>query len=230
MLESILGHKKTGFFFDLDGTLIDGAPDIASALNFVLNEKGLPMQPFESITSWIGNGTHMLVERALRAVANQIGEPEDEVVSILLQDRHDAYVARYASHVVVDTFLYDGVREYLNYLVSNNALLACVTNKPSYLTRPILEHFGLINLFQTIICIDDLPKAKPEPEPLWEAQMRLGLTREACVMIGDSKNDILAASRAGIQSIAVTYGFNHGEDIRKTGADKVIDSMRELIE
>ena len=124
--------------------------------------------------------------------------------------------------------MYDGVREGLDYLEASGYQLGCVTNKAAQFTIPLLNDLGVHDDFDIVICGDTLPKKKPDPLPLLHAAEHFNVTPENSLMIGDSISDVKAARAAGFQIVCMSYGYNHGEDIRNYDPDLVIDSMAEL--
>jgi len=120
------------------------------------------------------------------------------------------------------------VREGLDYLKAQNYSLGCVTNKAEQFTVPLLKDLGIYDEFSIVICGDKLPKKKPDPLPLLHAAEFFKVVPEKALMIGDSISDVKAARAAGFQIICMSYGYNHGEDIRNYNPDLVIDSMAEL--
>ena len=218
--------NKELIIFDLDGTLIDSVPDLASAVNHML--KTLDREPFEeeTIRYWVGNGAQVLVKRALSGSSN-INEDLNEA---LFHKALDIFLAFYGQHLSNATKTYPHVPATLRALKSEGYRLAIVTNKPYDFVGPILEGLRLDDLFELILGGDSLEKKKPDPSPLLHVCETLNIPLEASVMVGDSKNDILAANAAGMQSIGVTYGYNYGEDIGVYDPSIIINDFSELLE
>lgn len=212
---------KKLLLFDLDGTLIDSVPDLALSINYTLKE--LQREPFEesTIRSWVGNGAQILVRRALSGDV-EIEEGLDEKY---FQKALKIFLEHYSKHLCVETKLYANVEKRLRELDSEGYILAIVTNKPSVFVAPILEEFKIASLFTFIVGGDSLAEKKPSPEPLLHICKEADIAVEMALMIGDSKNDILAAKAAGIESIAVSYGYNYAEDISSYNPDATVDDF-----
>lgn len=207
---------------DVDGTLVDSVPDLAYCVDEMMVTLGLDGRGEEAVRQWVGNGVEKLVKRAL--VNNLDGEPENALFESGLQ----IFRQLYHQNVCVRSKLYDGVIEGLEYLQSRAYRLGCVTNKARSFTIPLLEQIGIMSYFELAICGDDTARKKPDPLPLLTAAEQLQVKPEKALMIGDSKSDVAAARAAGFQIICMSYGYNHGEDIRGYGPDAVIDSMHQL--
>ena len=136
----------------------------------------------------------------------------------------------YAKNLSNETVPYPHVKTTLNTLTAKGYRLTIVTNKPYAFVEPILEGLGLHGLFELILGGDSLPLKKPDPAPLLDVCKKLGVSVEKCVMVGDSKNDILAANACGMQSVGVTYGYNYGESISVYTPTVIIDDFSELLE
>ena len=134
----------------------------------------------------------------------------------------------YAENTSKRSRLYPGVMEGLNFLVSAGFKLGSVTNKAERFTRPLLKTLGIIDFFEIVVSGDNLPRKKPDPMPLLHAAQQLAVKSDHAMMVGDSRSDVKAARAAGFQIVCVSYGYNHGEDIRDYAPDAVIDSMAEL--
>jgi phosphoglycolate phosphatase len=208
--------------FDLDGTLVDSVPDLSIAINSMLERLGLPVHSEESIRLWIGNGLERLVKRAL--TNNMNGEPEDT----LFAKAYPLFMQNYTENSCHETRLYEGVETALNYLNGNDFKLGCVTNKMEVFTHRILRKLDIYDAFGIIISGDTLPRKKPDPLPLKHAAKYFNASPEDSLMVGDSKNDIVAASAAGFRICCVSYGYNHGNDIRAAGPDAVLDTLADL--
>lgn len=210
--------------FDLDGTLVDSALDIASALNTVLAEERLPAQPVHRVLCWIGRGPEKMVEGALTHTQGIVPD------AIRIADITGRYLDAYHANVCCQTRLYDHVHDVLDALTERGIAMACVTNKVERLAGPLLDALDLARYFPVTLCADSMKQRKPSPEPLLRAAELLEQSIEACVMVGDSSNDIAAGRAAGCKVVAVSWGYSHGEDIHTAGADVVIDSLPELLQ
>lgn len=207
---------------DLDGTLVDTAPDIADSANLMLADLGRDPHPLDRIAEWIGNGVSRLVKRAL--TGEMWAEPEPALYEqAIARFRH-----HYGQHVAAKSRPFPGVIEGLETLARMGFRLACITNKADAFTRPLLELLGLSRYFQLILSGDSLPKKKPDPLPLLHACAHFGIRPEQGLLAGDSGNDVKAARAAGLHVICVSYGYNHGQDVRELHPDAVIDSLADL--
>ena len=189
--------------FDLDGTLIDSAPDIATAVNIVLARDDLPPLSVDTARSMIGHGIRKLVDRAFA----YSGTPLD---SAALDAREAAMMIAYADHLTEQTTLLAGVAATLPAIAASGAKLAVVTNKPRVLTLNILRNFAMGDLFDAVVGGDDAHARKPDPAPVILALTLLGVAASDAVMVGDSAADTDAAKAAGVYSILVEGGYVHG--------------------
>ncbi|GHE21466.1 phosphoglycolate phosphatase [Halomonas urumqiensis] len=221
--------------FDLDGTLIDSVPDLARAVDAALLELGLPTAGEATVRDWVGNGSLVLMERALRhaitesAPSGMDRKSSHEVDADLLARAHDGFLSHYAKDPASRTRLYPGSREALDGLRAHGLPLALVTNKPAAFIAPILEGFGLQDHFSLCLGGDSLPQKKPDPAPLLHVAEHFAVPPRACLMIGDSRHDIAAGKAAGFRTLAVPYGYNHGEPVADCGPDGVVESLAELV-
>lgn len=207
---------------DLDGTLVDSAPDLAVGVDVMMVHLGLPEQGESRVREWIGNGVERLVKRALT------GELWTEPDEGLFKRALPVFMKAYAEHNGTLSRLFPGVREGLDYLRASGFALGCVTNKAEAFTLPLLAKLGIADYFQVVVSGDTLEKKKPEPEPLLHAAAKLGVAPADSLMVGDSEHDVKAARAAGFQAVCVTYGYNHGNDIRAVHPDAVVDSLVQL--
>lgn len=209
---------------DVDGTLVDSVPDLAYCVDEMMKRLEMPVRGETAVRNWVGNGVERLVRRAL---VNQLdGEPDDEI----FEKAYPLFLELYAENSCKRSCLYDGVREGLDWLKARNIRLGCVTNKASQFTLPILKELGIYDEFETIVCGDSLPEKKPHPLPLLHSAEVMGVKPGSSLMIGDSMSDVKAARAAGFGIICMSYGYNHGVDIRDSKPDAVIDSMAQFAE
>ena len=223
-------ENKTVLLFDLDGTLVDSAPDLAAAINKMLLALNLTTFPQEIIRSWVGNGAKTLVERALHHSLNNNTAVNNSLSEAKVNKALAIFLNYYRQCLCVESRLYKGVRETLLALKNQGYRLAIITNKPTEFIEPIVRGFGLEGLFELQLGGDSLVERKPHPLPLLHACETLKVSVAQCIMIGDSKNDILAAKAANIQSIGLTYGYNYGENIRVYQPDWCLDNFAELLD
>lgn len=222
--------KKRQFklaLFDLDGTLIDSAPDLAAAVDHSLTAMGLPTAGIDKVRSWVGNGAPVLINRAL-AYAQQC-QPE-EIAAQTSKQAYRYFLNYYRANLVVDTRLYQGVKPLLQHWAQAPALgMGIVTNKPGEFTAPICKQLDIDRFFDLMYSGDTFPVRKPNPLPLQKACETMGTTVEQTIMIGDSNNDLIAARQAGMTAVCVTYGYNHGGNIADLEPDVLVDSFQELM-
>lgn len=217
--------NKQLLIFDLDGTLINSALDLALSVNYML--KQLKRDTFDEVTihGWVGNGAEVLVKRALSG-ERIVSEDLDETY---VQNALSIFLGHYEKNLCTATVPYENVLETLKILKEKSFILAIVTNKPFAFVPPLLKGLGLDNLFEFVLGGDSLEKKKPDPLPLKHVCEKFNVSVENALMIGDSKNDILAANACGMDSIGVTYGYNYGEDIGLHNPTIVIDDFKELL-
>ena len=217
-------ENKKHIIFDFDGTLIDSALDLSAAVNHMLTTLGKDGFSNDEIHHWIGNGASTLVKRALVG-DKDISSFEDEE---LLKKALTIFLDYYKENCANETYLYDGVKNSLHHLKDLGYTLSIVTNKPYAFIAPILKNLDIDSLFSFYSSGDRLYVKKPDPYPLIYVCEKLNFSIEQSVMVGDSKNDIVAASEANMSSIAVNYGYNYGEDIAIYKPDYIIDSFCQI--
>jgi phosphoglycolate phosphatase len=204
---------------DLDGTMVDTAPDFQVAINRMRDELGLKPLELETIKSFVGKGTENLMRRVLA----QDYSPEDA------ETHFETALAAYTKHYLaingMFSSVYPGVREGLQALRAKGLRLACVTNKPCAFARPLLEKAGLASYFEILYGGDSLPKKKPDPYPLLQVCEDFDLPAAQVVAIGDSSNDARAARAAGCRTLTVPYGYNHGEPVQAIDSDGIVATL-----
>ncbi|WP_349293852.1 phosphoglycolate phosphatase [Stutzerimonas frequens] len=209
--------------FDLDGTLMDSVPDLAAAVDKMLMLLGREPAGIERVRDWVGNGSRVLVRRALAGSYEHAGVDEDEADAALA-----LFMQAYAgSHAL--TTVYPGVRECLDWLAAHEVALAVITNKPAQFVAPLLEEKGLGGYFAWLVGGDTLPQQKPDPAALFWVMDKVGATPAESLFIGDSRNDVRAAQAAGVPCIGLSYGYNHGRPIEEERPDLVLDDLRLLV-
>ncbi len=207
---------------DVDGTLVDSVPDLAFCVDAMMNQLGMPEHGEQRVRHWVGNGVERLVKRAL---VNQIdGEPDEALFAKALP----VFEALYRENTSKRSCLYPGVKQALDFLQTTGVRIGCVTNKASQFTLPLLQDLGVRDYFEIVICGDMVERKKPDPMPLLQAAEQLETEPQASMMLGDSMSDVNAARAAGFQIVCMSYGYNHGEDIRDYDPDAVVDSMAEI--
>ena len=208
---------------DVDGTLVDSVPDLAYCVDEMMRRLGRPVHGEARVRDWVGNGVERLVRRAL--VGQLEGEPSDED----FERAYPLFLELYADNTAKRSRLYPGVREGIQAMKAAGYRLGCVTNKAARFTEPLLKDLGVRDAFEIVISGDTLPKKKPDPAPLLHAAEFFGVEPARALMIGDSVSDVKAARAAGFRIVCMSYGYNHGEDIRNCGPDAVIDDMTQLL-
>lgn len=206
---------------DLDGTLLDTAPDLAEAANRMLAELNLPSVAEAVLRTYIGNGVGRLIKRVL--TRDMDAEPDAALFAKALP----LYEKHYADVVSFNSRLYTGVIDGLDTLKQAGYRLACITNKPERFTAPLLKDTGLYDYFELVVAGDTLAQKKPDPLPLLYACEKFGLLPNQMLLIGDSLNDTQAARAAGCYVFCVPYGYNRGQDVRELDLDAVVDTLVE---
>ncbi len=214
--------KPEMILIDVDGTLVDSVPDLAYCVDETMKQLGLPVRGEAAVRDWVGNGIERLVRRAL------IGKLDGEPGEVLFERAYPIFLDLYAENTSKRSHLYPGVREGIDYLRSNGYRLGCVTNKAAQFTDPLLKELGVYDDFNIVISGDTLTKKKPDPLPLLHAAEFFGVAPEQALMIGDSVSDVKAARAAGFQIVCMSYGYNHGVDIRDANPDAVIDRLEQI--
>ena len=204
---------------DLDGTLLDTAPDLAAAANAMLAELRLPGLEDRRVRGFIGKGLAHLVCRSLGAARG--AEPDAQMLAAALRSFEHHYAQLNGRRSV----LYPGVREGLTALRSRGVRLACVTNKPARFTQPLLARFDLAQDFDAVVSGDTVARKKPDPEPVLAACRLLGVAIADAVMIGDSANDALAARAAGCRVLLLPYGYAEAGAVQDIDCDGIVESL-----
>lgn len=218
--------NKQLLIFDFDGTLIDSVPDLADATNAMLTTLGKETYPIETIRNWIGNGSRMLVERAL---VGDITVPEGALTKAEADHAEQIFFEAYTKIGGSKTVAYPDVDSGLKQLHAAGYTLALVTNKPIRFVPKILQTFGWQDLFSEVMGGDSLSTKKPDPAPLLHVCTQLGITPDQAIMIGDSRNDILAGQNANMDTLGLSYGYNYEQDIRELGPTEAFDNFADLV-
>jgi phosphoglycolate phosphatase len=207
--------------FDLDGTLVDSAPDLAGATNEMLVARGLPEVPFERLRPMVGSGA-----RGMMGVAFGVSPKEMSFPAL-----RDEFFDRYEQRLLRATFPFDGVAEMLRSISDDGLSWGIVTNKSERFALPLTRGLGWEAQAAAVIGGDTTPHSKPHPAPLLEAARRAGVSPQECIYVGDDARDILAGRAAGMPTVAVRWGYlGDGEPIEAWGADIVVDAPSQLIE
>lgn len=207
---------------DLDGTLLDSVPDLATAANAMRMELGMPPLREAVIATFVGKGVERLVQRAL-AGAQEHGDLD---AALFAQGRASFY--RHYHLVNGDkAVVFDGVLDGLKAMRDQGLKMAVVTNKPTEFTIPLLQRTGLAGFFAAVVCGDTCARKKPDPQPVLHACSLLGVQPERAVTIGDSVNDAQAGRDAGTRVLVVPYGYNEGVDVRTLDVDGIVSTLVE---
>jgi 2-phosphoglycolate phosphatase len=213
-------RRPRAVLFDLDGTLIDSAPDLAEAANALRLEHGLPALPHEQLRPMVGAGA-----RGMLGVAFGVG-PGDSRFDPL----RDAFLARYEQALLVHTRPFAQVAELLAALETAGLGWGIVTNKAARFAVPVVEGLGLRPTAGALVCGDTTPHAKPHPEPLLEAARRLAVLPADCVYVGDDLRDVQAGRAAGMSTVVAAWGYlGLGERVEAWDADAIINHPVELL-
>lgn len=213
------GTTYKAVLFDLDGTLLDTAPDMVAALDVLLAESGREAVDYEFARAHVSKGALGLIDMAFGDI--------DEAHRMSLRDR---YLELYAQSLAVASGLFNGMAEVLDYIETAGMHWGVVTNKPGFLTEPLLDALGLLARSATTISGDTLPERKPHPRPLLHAAEQIGITPGEAMYVGDDTRDIVAGNAAGMTTVAALYGFIlPGEDPLGWPADHRIEHPGDLL-
>ncbi len=219
-------NNKQLLIFDFDGTLIDSVPDLADATNTMLEQLDKPTYSLATIKEWVGNGSRLLVERALVGKTEVL---EGELTTEEADHAEQVFFDAYKSITNSKTIAYPDVDAGLHQLKEAGFTLALVTNKPIRFVPKILENFGWTALFSEVLGGDSLPVKKPDPAPLLQVCKTLNFEPAQAYMIGDSINDISAGKNANMDTLALSYGYNYGKDIRDSQPNQAFDNFADLM-
>lgn len=211
----------TAVLFDLDGTLVDSAPDLATSTNLLLAQYGYEPISLPEAKGMIGNGVAKLVERAF--AARGVALDDD-----LKKSRTDEMMVFYNQHLTDQTDFLTGAKEAIMACADKGILIGVVTNKPEAASKKILSNLGVIDLLGVVVGGDTCATRKPKPEMLFHATNKLGVTIDETIIVGDSPADIGAAKAANMRSIAVRGGYT-SVPVEELGATTVIESMFDLM-
>ncbi len=209
------------FLFDLDGTLVDTAPDLAATLNVLRAERGLEPLPFDVIRPHVSHGARAMVQVGF-------GIDERDARFAALRQR---FLDLYRGRLMQDSRLFDGMDEVLATLENRGVKWGVVTNKPAWLTEPLLRDLGLAPRAACVISGDSTRNRKPHPEPLLHASALVGVAPEQCLYIGDAERDIEAGRAAGMKTLVALFGYL-GQDDRphEWDADGMVDTPLDILD
>lgn len=205
--------------FDLDGTLVDSAPDLAGACNEMRIERGLAPLPYEQLRRMVGSGARGMVGVSFGLVPDSPGYAE----------LRDEFLDRYEARMTRETKVFDAMVPVLAWLEREGLPWGIVTNKATRFAAPLVASLGLATRAATLVCGDTVAHAKPHPAPLLEAARRLGLARERCAYVGDDRRDVDAGRAAGMLTVVAAWGYlGEGDAPEAWGADHLIERPDEL--
>lgn len=205
--------------FDLDGTLIDSAPDLGAAADKMRVDRGLPSLPLESYRHMAGAGA-----RGMLGIAFGIEPDHPDFPSM-----REEFFRNYEACMTQRTYVFEGVKQLIDSLVDRGLAWGVVTNKSMRFAAPLTKQMPLFASARAVIGGDSTPFAKPHPEPLLEAARQVGVKPIECVYVGDDVRDVLAGKAAGMGTVAATYGYLGTTDVKDWGADSHIQAPLELL-
>ena len=215
-------QNKKLFIFDLDGTLVDTAPDFKNSINYMLNELNESEVSLEEIRNWVGYGARELIRRTV--VDKNIPHDEKRIEEML-----KIFLLHYTHNIDDDSVLFNNVKNVLEFLRNNGIKLAVCTNKMERLSNILLEKLNVLHMFDYLVGGDSLSKSKPDPFPLLNICDKLNTETSDSIMIGDSVTDLNAGKGAGMPVVLVSYGYTDNKDIYNE-ADLVINDFSQLKE
>ena len=213
------GATIRAVLFDLDGTILDTAPDLAACANAMLAEIGRAPLPEAQIRDYIGKGVQNLVARSLEATGGAGAVDSAHALEV--------FERLYLEGLAVRTRPYPGVVEGMETLARAGIAMGCVTNKAARFTVPLLERTGLMRFMGVVVSGDTVANKKPHPEPMLHAVAKLGVQPREALMVGDSRNDVDSARAAGCPVVVVPYGYREGLPVEALGADAVVATVEE---
>ncbi len=214
-------HQVKGVFFDLDGTLVDTAPDMALALNLQLERHNKNPLDYSVIRPWVSHGAAALIKLGFGVT------PEHQE----FEEYRLEYLNVYSDNLAIKSQLFPHLNDLLNQFDANGIKWGVVTNKPEFLALPLLEQLGLLKRAAAVVCGDTVKPSKPSPTPLFLACKLAKLNSNECIYVGDAQRDIQAANSAGQYSVAVKYGYITDDDkVADWNADLVLNSSKELLD
>lgn len=210
-----------GVFFDLDGTLIDTAPDMGGALNRMLAAHG--KQPIVA-----ADYRHLVSDGSRALTCLGFGAPRDDAEQA---ERVAEFLYHYSECLADHSALFPGIEELMNELDRRGIALGIVTNKPSAFTEPLLQKMGLRDRFASVVSSDTLAKRKPDPDPIWHAAAESRVDCSACLYVGDAERDMVAGRAAGMSTIAVRWGYFPADTaLESWQPDSIVEKPAEIID
>lgn len=214
-------YSTRAVLFDLDGTLLDTALDMVRSLNLLLQEEGAPTVEPSVARQYVSDGTKALVT---------LGFGEHQTTE-QFERRCQRYLTIYEENLSVDTVFFEGMAETVEFLEEHNILWGIVTNKPAFLTEPLLKALALDKRPSVVLSGDSLPNRKPHPQPLFHAAGEMNLLTTECIYVGDAERDIIAGNRAGMVTLLASYGYiEAGDEPENWGANGIIQYPQEILD
>ena len=206
--------------FDLDGTLIDTAPDMAAALEILCQEENQPALPYEQVRPVVSNGSNALIKLAF-------GDIQDPA---RLEHLRQRYLEIYQQNICIDSTPFEGIDEVLDHIESHGLNWGVVTNKPGWLTLPLMDSLRLAQRAATIVSGDTTNNSKPHPDPMHHACDEADSDSGECLYVGDARRDIEAGNNAGMKTLIASYGYiDEADDVTTWGADGIINKPEEIL-
>ena len=219
MSQAAPGRRPGAVLFDLDGTLIDSAPDLAGACNDMRVARGLTPLPFDRLRAMVGSGARGMVGTGFSVAPGDDGYAE----------LRDEFLRRYELRMTSETRVFAAIAPLLAHLAGEAIPWGIVTNKAARFAEPLIAWLGLADAAAAIVCGDTTPHSKPHPAPLLEAARRIGVAPERCVYVGDDKRDVDAGHAAGMATVVAAWGYlGAGDPPEAWGADAIVAHPEEL--
>lgn len=215
------GMAAACVIFDVDGTLIDSAPDLLGTLNVLMADLGRRPLKLDEVRHAIGHGAKALIRNGAMLTGDAL---EDAQIDILFEK----YLTHYSANIVVKTKPFPGAREVLETLKANGTALAVCTNKLDSLTHRVLEALNLKSYFDVIVASDTFPKMKPDPMGVLEIMKATGATPGTTLFVGDSKTDLDAGRAAGVDVVLVDFGYSK-VPVEQLTPDAIISDLRDIL-